>query len=164
MIQVYTGDGKGKTTASTGLSLRAAGQGFKVLFIQFLKDGSSGEICILKGIPGIDVIHSSVNYGGISQMTAKQKQDASSEYARMMVSAIESDVFLIVLDEAINALNAGLIDQSMLERLFEKECEIVVTGRNAPLWLLERADYVTEFNKIRHPYDIGVQARIGIEY
>ncbi len=164
MIQVYVGDGKGKTTASIGLSIRAAGHGFNVLFMQFLKDDSSGEISVLRSIPSIEVIHCPVNYGFTFQMTEDQKKETAQEYDKMLDKAIEADVFLIVLDEAIHALNAGLINQEKLERLLHKNCEIVLTGRNAPEWLTDRADYVSDIQKIKHPYDRGVQARIGIEF
>ena len=164
MIQVYIGEGKGKTTASIGLSIRAAGHGFNVLFMQFLKDDSSGEISVLRSIPGIEVIHCPVNYGFTFQMTEDQKKETALEYDKMLDKAIEADVFLIVLDEAIHALNAGLINQEKLERLLHKNCEIVLTGRNAPEWLTDRADYVSDIQKIKHPYDKRVQARVGIEF
>jgi cob(I)alamin adenosyltransferase len=164
MIQVYIGEGKGKTTASIGLSIRAAGHGFNVLFMQFLKDDSSGEISVLRSISGIEVIHCPVNYGFTFQMTEDQKKETALEYDKMLDKAIEADVFLIVLDEAIHALNAGLINQEKLERLLHKNCEIVLTGRNAPEWLTDRADYVSDIQKIKHPYDKRVQARVGIEF
>ena len=164
MIQVYIGEGKGKTTASIGLSIRAAGHGFNVLFMQFLKDDSSGEISVLRSISGMEVIHCPVNYGFTFQMTEDQKKETALEYDKMLDKAIEADVFLIVLDEAIHALNAGLINQEKLERLLHKNCEIVLTGRNAPEWLTDRADYVSDIQKIKHPYDKRVQARVGIEF
>ena len=164
MIQVYIGEGKGKTTASIGLSIRAAGHGFNVLFMQFLKDDSSGEISVLKIIPGIEVIHCPVDYGFTFQMTEDQKKETAQEYDKMLDKAIEADVFLIVLDEVIHALNANLINREKLERLLYKNCEIVLTGRNAPEWLTDRADYVSDIQKIKHPYDKGVQARVGIEF
>lgn len=164
MIQVYIGEGKGKTTASIGLSIRAAGHGFNVLFMQFLKDDSSGEISVLRSISGIEVIHCPVNYGFTFQMTEDQKKETALEYDKMLDKAIEADAFLIVLDEAIHALNAGLINQEKLERLLHKNCEIVLTGRNAPEWLTDRADYVSDIQKIKHPYDKRVQARVGIEF
>ena len=82
----------------------------------------------------------------------------------MLDKAIETDVFLVVLDEAIHALNEGMISREKLERLLDKNCEIVLTGRNAPEWLINRANYVSDIQKIKHPYDKGVQARVGIEF
>jgi len=164
MIQVYVGDGKGKTTASIGLCIRAAGHGFNVLFMQFLKDDNSGEVSVLRSIPSIEVIHCPVNYGFTFQMTEDQKRETAKEYDKMLDKAIGTDVFLVVLDEAIHALNAGMISRKKLERLLDKNCEIVLTGQNAPEWLINRADYVSDIQKIKHPYDKGVQARVGIEF
>ena len=164
MIHVYIGDGKGKTTASVGLSTRTAGHGFSVLFIQFLKDDSSGEISVLKSLSGVEVVHAPINYGFVFQMTEKQKSETAEDYDKLMDKAIESDAFLIVLDEVIHALNASLLKKAKIEKVLEKDCEIVLTGRDAPEWLIDRADYVSEIQKIKHPYDNGVQARIGIEF
>ena len=164
MIQIYVGDGKGKTTASVGLSVRAAGHGFKVLFMQFLKDDSSGEVSVLRSIPGIEAIHCPVNYGFTFQMTEDQKKETSKEYSKMLDKALKSEAFLIVLDEAIHALNAELLDREQLKRLLDKNCEIILTGRDAPEWLINRADYVSNIQKVKHPYDKGVQAREGIEF
>lgn len=164
MIQIYVGEGKGKTTASIGLSIRAAGHGYKVLFLQFLKDDSSGEISVLRAVPGLKLMHCPVNYGFTFQMTEEQKKETAQEYRKMLDKAIGAEAFLIVLDEAIHALNAGLIDREQLERLLEKNCEIVLTGQDAPEWLVHRADYVSDVKKVRHPYDKGVQARVGIEF
>lgn len=164
MIHVIDGDGKGKTTASVGLAVRAAGHGLNVLFMQFLKDGSSGEIRVLREIPGITVTHSPVNYGFTFQMTDAQKRETAAAYRNMLEQALRSDAALIVLDEVIHALNAGMAEREILERILEKDCEIVLTGRDTPEWLLARADYISRVQKLRHPYDNGVEARIGIEF
>ena len=164
MIQVYIGDGKGKTTASVGASMRAAGHGFRVLFMQFLKDDSSGEIEALRWIPGIEVIHCPINYGFTFQMTEEQKNETAKEYDKMLNKAIASDASLIVLDEVIYAINAGMIEKEKLNRVLDKNCEIVLTGRDAPEWILDKSDYVSDIRKIKHPYDKGVQARVGIEF
>ena len=164
MILVYTGDGCGKTTASVGLSMRAAGHGFRVLFMQFLKDDSSGEIEAMRRFPEIEIVHCPINYGFTIQMTEEQKKETAKEYDKMLDRAIASDAFLIVLDEVIHALNAGMIKKEKLDRVLEKDCEIVLTGRDAPEWIIDKGDYVSDIRKIKHPYDKGVQARIGIEF
>lgn len=82
----------------------------------------------------------------------------------MLDRAIASDVFLIVLDEIFHAINAGMIKKEKLERVLDKDCEIVLTGRDAPEWILDRSDYVSDIRKTKHPYDKGVQARVGIEF
>ena len=164
MIHVIVGDGKGKTSSAVGISVRSAGHGLKVLFMQFLKDDSSGEVELLRKIPGVEVIHCPVNYGFSFQMTDEQKRETAEEYDKMLDRAVESDAFLIVLDEVIHALNVGMIDKEKLERILDKESEIVLTGRDAPEWLIEKADYISDVKKIKHPYDKGIQARIGIEF
>lgn len=164
MIHLIKGNGKGKTTASVGLSVRAAGHGFKVLFIQFLKDESSGEITVLKKIPEITVMHAPVNYGFTFNMTEEQKEETAKEYEKLIDKAISSDAFIIVLDEVLHALNAGMIKKEQIQSLLEKEAEIVLTGWDAPDWLIERADYISDIQNIRNPYNKGMNARIGIEY
>ncbi len=164
MIHLIVGDGKGETTASVGLAVRAAGRGWKVLFIQFLKDDNSGEIKILRDIPGITVVHPPVNYGFTFQMTQEQLDTTASEYHKMMNTACESDAGIIILDEVIHALNAGLVSPEDIKQVLNKETEIVLTGRDAPDWLIEKADYVSNVQKIKHPYDKGIIAREGIEF
>lgn len=163
MIHILVGDGKGKTTSSIGMSIRAAGHGFKVLFIQFLKDDSSGEVTILRKIPEITVLHAVNDYGFIFQMTEEQKKKAAREYDRLLDKALQSNAFLIVLDEVLHALNAGLVSKDRLQKVMQKEVEVVLTGRNAPEWILNKADYYSDVTKIKHPFDKGVDARIGIE-
>lgn len=164
MIHLIVGDGNGKTTSSVGLAVRAAGHGCPVLFIQFLKDGSSGEIKVLKNVPGICVLHAPVHFGFIFQMNEEQLDQTAQAYNLLLDNAIASDAFLIILDEAIHALNAKLIDKDKLLKLLEKDAEIVLTGRDPPAWLCERADYISDVRKIKHPYDKGIEARAGIEY
>lgn len=164
MIHVVIGDGKGKTTSSVGLAVRAAGHGLPVLFMQFLKDDSSGEISVLRKIEGIEVRHSPVHYGFTFQMTAAQLKETAEKYDAMMDYAISSNAALIILDESLHALQAGLIRRDKLEQMLKKDCEIVLTGADAPEWIKEKADYISCVNKIKHPYDQGVLGRVGIEY
>ena len=164
MIQVYIGDGQGKTTTSVGLSVRAAGHGFRVLFMQFLKDDSSGEIEAMRRFPEIKIVHCPITYGFTFQMTEEQMEETTKEYDKMLDMAITSDAFLIVLDEVIHALNAGMIKKEKLDRVLNKDCEVILTGRDAPKWIVDKGDYVSDIRKIKHPYDRGVQARIGIEF
>ena len=164
MIHVVVGEGKGKTTSAVGLSMRAAGHDLNVLFIQFLKDDSSGEISSLRENKHITVAHAPVNYGFTFQMTEEQKKETSLEYDKLLDLAIASDAFLIVLDEVIHALNAGLVDKTKLERVLNKDCEVVLTGYNPPDWLIDKADYYSKIEKIKHPFDKGAPARLGVEY
>lgn len=164
MIHVIEGDGKGKTSAAVGLIIRAAGHGFKTLFIQFLKGNGSGEVRILRSIPDVEIVHCPVNYGFTFQMNEEQKRETAREYYKLIDYAISSDAFLIVLDEVIDALNAGLVEEKKIRQTLEKNSEIVLTGRDAPDWLVEIADYISEVKEIKHPYENGVRARVGIEF
>lgn len=164
MIHVIIGNGRGKTSSAVGLAIRSAGHGFPVLFMQFIKDDSSGEIAILRNVPHVTICHPIVNYGFTFQMTEEQLKETAIEYEKMVDEAIKSDAFMIVLDESIHALKAGLIKKEKLEKLLENHCEFVLTGYEAPEWLISKADYVSYIKKIKHPYDLGIEARPGIEY
>ena len=163
MIHLIEGDGKGKTSAAVGMCVRAAGHDWNVLFIQFLKDDSSGEIKPLQRL-GVKTLHSPVNYGFLFQMNEEQKQETAYEYRKMIKEATSSDAQLIVLDEVVHAVNFGLLTKDEIEQLLKKDAEIVLTGRDAPKWLKDLSDYVSDINKVKHPYDQGIQARVGIEF
>ena len=163
MIHLIEGDGKGKTSAAVGMCVRAAGHDWNVLFIQFLKDDSSGEIKPLQRL-GVKTLHSPVNYGFLFQMNEEQKQETAYEYRKMIKEATSSDAQLIVLDEVVHAVNFGLLTKDEIEQLLKKDTEIVLTGRDAPKWLKDLSDYVSDINKVKHPYDQGIQARVGIEF
>lgn len=95
MIQIHIGEGKGKISAAVGLSARAAGYGFSVLFLQFLKDDNSGEVSVFRSIPGVEIVHCPINsYGLTFQMTEKQKRETAEEYDAMLDNAIGYDAFL----------------------------------------------------------------------
>ena len=164
MLHLIIGKGKGKTSAAVGMAIRAAGHGKKVIFTQFMKDGSSGEIEILRSAENIEVVLPAEHYGFFSKMTEQQKAAAARCYEEMLERLTGSETFLIVLDEALHALKKGLIQKEQLLKLLEKDCEIVLTGYDPPEYLMERADYVSEICKRRHPFDRGITAREGVEY
>lgn len=169
LIHIYCGDGKGKTTAAVGLTLRSAGAENRVVFTQFFKDGSSSEISLLRQIPGIIVLHADTVGGFWKRMTAEQQAQASRDYTELFHIACEraKNMDLLVLDEVISACNHGAVpEEALLEFLQNKpeNLEVVLTGRNPSEALLVQADYVTEMKKIKHPFDRGVLARKGIEY
>lgn len=170
LIHIYWGEGKGKTSAALGLALRAAGAGIKVLFVQFLKDGSSSEIALLERL-GIETACCPDIQKFVFQMTEEERLQAGEEYSRLLTAAIsrcrEADMGLLVLDEVIPACNLGLVSETALAdflRSKPRELEVALTGREPSPALLELADYVTEMKKLRHPYDRGIQARKGIEF
>ena len=169
LIHIYCGDGKGKTTASVGLAVRASGCGKKVLFTQFFKNGSSGEILPLRSLPNITVMHCPKSYGLFSRMTEEEKRQAQEDYTALLQNVLKEseNKDLLILDEVISACNHGTVPQErLLDFLHNKpeQLEVVLTGRNPSGQLLELADYVTEMKKIKHPFDAGISARRGIEF
>ncbi|MDR0568560.1 MAG: cob(I)yrinic acid a,c-diamide adenosyltransferase [Spirochaetaceae bacterium] len=163
MIHVYIGDGKGKTTAAIGLSVRAAGRGLAVAVAQFLKSGATGELSSLEKL-GVPVIRSELQLGFTFQMDEETKKRCRQEQTHILERLRAETADVMVLDEVIDALNTGMLDEAEF-RLFTEACkaELILTGRNPPAWLVEKADYVSEVRKIKHPYDRGICARIGIE-
>lgn len=165
MIQIYTGDGKGKTTAGIGLAVRASAT-LKVLYVQLIKDGKSSEIEVLKKISNITV----VTFGSGKRIYPAKDNKEEKELIGKGISYIceNYDNFdLIVIDEAVTAVSLGLLEEEALICLvggLGKEKEIVLTGHNASEGLIEAADLVTEVKKIKHYYDQGQKARKGIEF
>ncbi len=164
MLHLIIGEGKGKTSAAAGMALRAAGHGKTVMFAQFLKDGSSGEVGVLRGIDGVTVITQTVDHGFLFRMNEAQKREAAADHAAMLKTISETPAFLTVLDEVLHALKGGLISREQLEPLLDREGELVMTGYDPPEWLTARADYISEIRKLKHPYDKGLTAREGVEY
>ncbi len=168
-IHLYCGDGKGKTTAAVGLSVRFAAGGGSVLFCQFMKDNTSGERTVLAEIPHITV------YAGYAmpkfsfQMTDMEKTQAASAYQNQL-----ADVFrdcqhygMVVLDEVCTCISCGFLPAEQVLTFLKNrpsQTEIVLTGRNPDSRLLYYADYVSEIVCRKHPYEKGVPARKGIEF
>jgi len=169
LVHIYTGDGKGKTTAAVGLAARAAGRGIPVVFVQFMKNRPTGEIESLAKLPGVAILRGKAGDGFSFTMTEEERQksrEIHNENLRRAVGLARAGDCLLVLDEVTSALKYGLLAEEMLRELLDQRprgVEIVLTGREPPDWLLEAADYITEMKKIRHPYDRGVAARAGIE-
>ena len=169
LIHIYCGDGKGKTTAAVGLSVRAAGAGKKVVFTQFFKDGSSSEIKVLQGVENIQILHCNTVRGFWKRMTDAQKARASADYTQLFsdVARLAMDADLLIMDEIVSACNHGTIAEVAVTdflRSKPERLEVVLTGRNPSECLLRLADYVTQMQKIKHPYDRGIAARKGIEF
>ena len=170
LVHLYCGDGKGKTTAAVGLSVRAAGAGKRVLFAQFLKDGSSSELNILRALRNVEVACCGQNFGFFKSMDEQTKAAARQAYSALLEDVMrksEDGVDLLVLDEAVAACNHGLIEETALLDFLRRRpetLEVVLTGRNPSQHLLDAADYVTEMRKRKHPFDQGITARCGIEF
>ena len=166
LIQVYTGNGKGKTTAALGLGMRAAGHGLKVALIQFLKGQPTGERTLLVKYP----IFALVRAGSLDTFKASQ-EDLRRESAEILKFAEEQMLSarfdLIILDEINVAVQQGYLSiKAVLEFVDKKPAgtELVLTGRSAPGEIIDRADLVTEMRPLKHPYQKGIKARPGIEY
>ena len=168
LIQVYTGEGKGKTTAATGLMVRAVGQGMRVLLVRFLKpsEPASGETSVLKNL-GIEILCS--EEGILRRNIDQQKvQHAVQQTFAQALDRIATGAYdMVVFDEANNALHYGYLTEADVHRVIEQRppyTELVFTGRYAPDFLKQQADLVSEIQKIKHPMDAGIAAREGIEY
>lgn len=186
-IQVYTGDGKGKTTAAIGLAVRAVGAGKKVCIIQFMKSLAYSEQKVLSSLPGITLITVGKPYFIAKEgMLTKEQLEAwgdqvtvypaghpPADYRAMILGGVDKAVEavaggydIVILDEYNMACWYDLATDEDTERILaarRPETELIVTGRNAPQKLLDAADLITEMKKIRHYYDSGVAARKGIE-
>ena len=171
MLHIYYGNGKGKTTAAVGLTLRASGSGMKTAFLQFLKNGSSSEINVLKSLNDCVVLCCRECNKFSFQMSAAEKELIKSAHNSMLRRAEElinkSEAELLVLDELLDAYNKDLIDTVLTDSFINTYCkkvEIIITGRAPSAEWLDIADYVTEMNAVKHPYNNGISARRGIEY
>lgn len=168
LIHVYTGDGKGKTTAAVGLAVRAAGSGMKVLFAQFLKGQPTGEITPLERL-GVTVVRSDEVKKFIPNMTPQELEECRAAQQRVL-DAVKAEIGrydLAVLDEVCAAVTTGMIDIGDVIALIENRprgTEIVLTGRDAPQRFIELADYVSKIKPLKHPFERGIGARKGIEY
>jgi cob(I)alamin adenosyltransferase len=171
MIIVNTGNGKGKTTASIGQIIRALGHGFKVCLVQLFKgEIFYGEQNILTKLDGLDFFSYAKEHPycikGVSAEKAKQEcKPAMEKLAELSASPKKYD--LVVLEEFNIAVRDGFIDKNefldLVKKLSEKS-DIVVTGRAAPVELVEMADLVTDMREIKHPYQKGVPAKRGVEF
>lgn len=169
LVQVYTGDGKGKTTAAVGLAVRAAGAGLRVLFLQFVKGGErSSELAMLERI-GVAVKRPARESTGLLAGGATDEDRRAGEEALALAEeAIGSGAYdVVVLDEACVAAAHGLVDEARLLAAIAARplhVEVVLTGRGASDAIIEAADLVTEMRSHKHPFERGVPARKGIEF
>lgn len=168
LVQIYTGNGKGKTTAAIGLTIRAVGRGLNVLFVQFLKpDAGYGEQTILRNMEHVDLVTFGLPHWVSCNPSADDVQEARNgleQVNRMMQSG---NYDLVVLDELNNALRLNVLTSEEVIQVLDSRpegVEVVMTGRGAPQKLMDYADLVTEMKLVKHPYDQGIDARVGIEY
>lgn len=168
LVHIYTGEGKGKTSAAVGLAVRARGAGLRVAFFQFMKGGESGEVGELRK-HGATVEQCGEKPKFVFQMKNGERETyretQTALFRRAIAAAGETDV--LVLDELGSAVSTGMIpEEEVLEFLDKRPAgvEVVLTGRGFGERVLERADYVSEIVCVRHPYQRGIKARRGIEF
>ena len=169
MVQVYTGNGKGKTSAAFGLALRAIGRGLKVYIIQFIKGGFDyGELYIADKLPNLKLKAFGRGKFVTEKPPAKEDVKLAEEALKLAEETVKGGEYdIVILDEVNVALNLKLIKTEKVIELIKKKpkhVELVLTGRYAPNEIIEAADLVTEMREIKHPYNKGFQARKGIEY
>lgn len=165
MLHLYWGDGKGKTTTAMGLALRALGHGRKVAIVQFLKDGTSGEIEPLRRLGA--VVYACPNAKFTWLMNEEEKAAARCNGTAALRQALEQPCDLLVLDEACAAYENNLVDRDLLRKAAARAdagLEVVLTGRNPADWMQDAANYSTQMRACQHPYTKGVPAREGVEY
>jgi cob(I)alamin adenosyltransferase len=175
LVQIYTGDGKGKTTAAFGLALRAAGYGNRVLIFQFLKPPNlnSGERTALQSgtayikIETIDLPWD-MSKDFDDEQTVKKMQTQISAAMKRLSEIAQKDLYdMLILDEIVFCLSKGLANLSDIKSIIDTKAhgvEIVLTGRGATDELIDLADLVTEMKNIKHPFDKGISARRGVEF
>ena len=170
-IHIYCGDGKGKTSAAVGLAVRAAGRGKTVLAVRFLKTEDSGEVPVLRHIPGITVAPCRKTFGFVFRMTPEQKTEAAAYYTEQFAwackEAVQGGYDVLVLDEIMAACNYQMVSEEAVAAFLEEKpekLEVVLTGRDPSERLTGLADYVSEIQMRKHPFTEGIPAREGIEY
>lgn len=167
MIQIYYGNGKGKTTAAVGAAVRAAGSGMRVLFVQFYKNGDSAEIRMLQKL-GIHCRFADRPFALFEHITGQTKAELTSSYGRLIGWVAESaaEYDMIVLDEGLDTFEPMLLSCDTVMQMMEQnpQTEWILTGHTEIAPLFDRADYISCIQSVRHPYERGVAARSGIEF
>lgn len=168
MIQIYTGNGKGKTTAALGIAFRALGHGKKVFMVQFMKSAKSGEISAAKAFPGFEIASFGRNCFLHKKSFSQEDKDlALKALAQARNVAFSDEYDILILDELNTAVDFGLVKvEDVIEVIKRgaKKIEIIITGRDAPREFLEIADLISEIREVKHYYQRGVKGRAGIEY
>lgn len=165
-VQVYTGNGKGKTTASLGVAIRAAGAGLKVFVVQFMKQGRYSEIIALEKFGNIAVEQYGAGKFVKGKPTGAERAECEQGYERVCSILKAGKHDLVIADEANVANMCGMLSDDDLLHLIDikpAHVELIITGRSAPVSIIEKADLVTEMTEIKHYYQQGVRARVGIE-
>lgn len=170
MLIIYTGNGKGKTTAALGMALRASGYNKRVCILQFVKEEAWPEgarVAIRKNLKNITIKALGSGWVGImgdKKPLAFHKQAAKKAVAETLKALQSKKYDLVILDELLGSLHGKLITKTDVLKIVTTKTDLVLTGRNAPAWLIKKADLVTEMQEIKHPFERGIQAKQGIDY
>lgn len=168
MIHIYHGDGKGKTTAAFGLVLRQMGYGNKILIVQFLKDGDSGEMVYMKRCDNVLCLTSKMPEMFYFQLDKEEKKVVEENQKALFKKAmnIGKEYDCIILDECLDAIHLNILKESEVLSFIDyyKDKEVVITGRNPSMKLKEKADYITEMKMEKHPFQKHIAARKGVEF
>ncbi len=172
LVHIYTGNGKGKTTAAVGLGVRACGRGMKVLMVQFLKGRETGEMKALQRLsPDFELYRQKETAKFTWNMTPQELEEMgkniSGLFALAVKEAMEGKRDMLILDEIMASVTSGLIPlEEVLDFVRKKPSglELVMTGRDAPPELAQLADYISEIKPVKHPLEFGIAAREGIEF
>ncbi|KPU43329.1 Cob(I)yrinic acid a,c-diamide adenosyltransferase [Oxobacter pfennigii] len=172
LVHIYTGYGKGKTTAAVGLGIRACGRGKKVLMVQFLKGIETGEMLTIEKLkPDFEIYRCNKIENFIWDMTGQElaniKEYIENLFCYAVKEAMSGKRDLIILDEIMAAILSGYITVAEVVSFVKNKpagLELVMTGRDAPLKIIRVADYVSEIKAVKHPYEEGIHAREGIEF
>ncbi len=169
LVQIYTGNGKGKTTAALGLGFRAVGCGLKVMMIQFLKpDEGCGEQLMSKRIDNFEIVPMGADHMDGTRVNEETEGELTRKAMEKSAEVLRSgDYDIVILDEILNSLRFKLVtSQELIDMLDTRadNVEVILTGRGATDEIIEYADLVTEMKMVKHPMNKGVPARRGIEY
>jgi len=170
LVQVFFGDGKGKTTAALGEAIRALGNGLKVHLVQFMKPNETGEIVALKEFPNFSFKQFGAEkwYKEDDKESVAEHKKAAKDALTYLKSCFDKDYDIIIADEILYAVQFSLISENDVIKLIKekpKEKELILTGSHKPFpEIFKFADLITEVKKIKHPFDRGIAARKGIEY
>ena len=166
LVHLYWGGGKGKTTAALGLALRAVRAGHSVAVVQFLKEGNSGEVALLRQL-GAHIFRGKGCQKFVRQMSAAEREHAAELQTAHLRMALALEPQVLILDEACAVWQQDMVDRALLhEAVLERPAgrEVVLTGRVPADWMRLCADYETECRCCKHPYERGIPARRGVEF
>lgn len=167
---IFTGDGKGKTSAALGVTLRCVGHGYRVKVIQFIKGKmDTGELHLARRLaPDLDIIQVGQGFTWLEDHTRKEHKEAAGDGFELAIKVLESNEYqTVILDEIFCSLQADLITEKQISELIDKkppETHLVLTGRDAPESIIEKADLVTCMEDVKHPSRKGIPAQKGMDY